>query len=129
MEYKTLAGIAYSVMHDLREHILRTLEIRSPQNFFASLNIEVGEDIFLTSTSAQDLTSGTMGVIGTVTKHQITTHRIINGNESYYEERETTMIRVQIRPRCIGRIHKVKSNQIGNVTLVDAEAVSFYEAR
>lgn len=129
MEYKTLTGISYATMHDLKEHMLRTIEIRSPQNFLASLNLDVGEDIFLTSTSTQDLTPGTMGVIGTVTQHQVATHRIVNSNDNYYEERETTMVRLQIRPRCVGRISKVKSNQIGHVTLTDAEAVSFYDAR
>ncbi len=129
MEYKTLTGISHAAMHDLREHVLRTIEIRSPQNFFASLNLDVGEDIFLTSTSSQDITAGTMGVIGKVTKHQVATHRIVNNNDSYCEERETTTIRIQIQPRCVGRIRKVNSNQIGHVTLTEAEAVSFYDAR
>ena len=129
MEYKTLTGISHAAMHDLKEHMLRTIEIRSPQNFFASLDLNLGEYIFLTSTSSQDITSGTMGVIGKITKHQVATHRLVNSNESYYEERETTIIRIQIQPRSVGRIRKVVSNQIGHVTLTEAEAVSFYDAR
>ncbi|MBP2031325.1 hypothetical protein J2755_002288 [Methanohalophilus levihalophilus] len=129
MEYKTLTSISYSAMQDLKDHMLRTIEIRSPQNFLASLDLEVGEEIFLTSTSTQDLTPGTMGIIGSVTQHQVATHRIVNSNDSYYEERETTMIRIQIRPRCVGRVRKVLSNQIGHVTVTEAEAVSFYDAR
>lgn len=129
MEYKTLTSISYSAINDLKDHMLRTLEIRSPQNFLASLNINVGDDIFLTPTSAQDLTSGTQGVIATVLQHQVATHRIVSGSESFYEERETTMIRIQLQPRYIGRIRKVVANQIGQVTVVDAEAVSFYDAR
>ncbi|MDK2892176.1 MAG: uncharacterized protein PWQ49_568 [Methanohalophilus sp.] len=129
MEYKTLTGISYAAMHDLKEHMLRTIEIRSPENFLTSLNLNVGEDIFLTSTSKQDLTPGTMGVIGTVTQHQVATHRIVNSNDSYYEESETTMIRIQIHPRCVGRVRKVKSNQMGHVTVTEAEAVPFYDAR
>jgi hypothetical protein len=129
MEYRTLTGISHSVINELRDHMLRTLEIRSPRNFLAALDIKAGEGIFLTSTSAQDLTVGTVGVLGQVVQHQIATHRIINGNDDFYEERETTIIRLQLKPRCPGRVRRVLENRIGEVTVVEAEAVSFYDAR
>ena len=129
MEYVALTGISNDVVTDLKNHRLRTIEIRSPHNFFTALNLNVGENIFLTSTSTQDLTAGTKGIIVKLMQHQVSTHRIINGTDNFYEEREMTMIRIQLQSKCVARVRKVLSNQIGQITLVDAEEMSFYDAR
>lgn len=129
MEYVALTGISHEVVTDLKNHGLRTIEIRSPHNFFTTLNLNVGENIFLTSTSTQDLTAGTKGIIVKLMQHQVSTHRIINGTDNFYEEREMTMIRIQLQSKCVARVRKVLSNQIGQITLVDAEEMSFYDAR
>ncbi len=129
MEYVALTGISDKTIQELRDHILRTLEIRSPHNFFTSLKLDVGDLIYLTTTCAQDITNGTVGVIGRVISHQVVTHRIINGTGIFYEERETMMVRIQLQPVRTARIRKVLSNHIGKVTRVDAEEISFYNAR
>jgi hypothetical protein len=129
MEYVALTGIAENVMRELRNDTLRTVEIRSPHNFFTVLKLNVGDFVFLTHTSIQDLTSGTTGVVARIMKHQISTHRTISSNETFYEERETTMARVQLDPRAWARVRKVYSNDIGEITRVEAELISCYEAR
>ncbi|MEA1984332.1 MAG: DUF473 domain-containing protein [Euryarchaeota archaeon] len=129
MEYIALTGISDKTIRELRDHILRTLEIRSPHNFFTSLKLDVGDLVYLTTTCAQDITNGTVGVIGRVISHQVVTHRIINGTDTFYEERETMMVRIQLQPLRTARIRKVLSNSIGEVTRVDAEEISFYNAR
>ncbi len=129
MEYAILTGISDNAMDDLKKHILRTIEIHTPQNFFTSLRVSVGDTILLTRTPAQDLTNGSTGVIAMVVKHQISTHRTFTGVDNFYEECETTMIRLQLQPRGTARITKVISNEIGEPTIVNAEEMCFYEAR
>ncbi|SET11581.1 hypothetical protein SAMN04488587_0017 [Methanococcoides vulcani] len=129
MEYVALTGISDSAISELKDHQLRTIEIRTPQNFFTSLNVGVGDDIFLTHTSIQDLTRGNTGIIAKVIKHQLSTHRTITGNDMFFEEHETMMIRLQLQAKGIARISKVLSNEIGKETRVVAEDMCFYEAR
>ena len=129
MECVALTGISDGVMKELRNHVLRTIEIRSPQNFFTVLGINAGDYVFLTHTSAQDVTGGTVGVLARVLKHQISTHRILQSNEMFYEEREMTMARIQLEPKHVTRISKVVCNEIGEVARVIVDKTSQYEAR
>lgn len=129
MEYVALTGISDIVLSELKDHLLRTIEIRSPQNFFTSLDINVGDNIFMTHTSAQDIMRGTPGVVAQVIKHQVSTHRTVTGTDTFYEERESMMIRIQLKSIGVARISNILSNELGKVTLVDAEQICFYEAR
>lgn len=116
-------------MSELRNHVLRTIEIRNPQNFFAALNLSAGDYVFLTPASAEDIRGGTPGIIARVTRHQIATHRMVHGTTNFYEEREMIMARLQLEAMGMARIRKVLANGIGEVTRVDAEEISCYEAR
>lgn len=129
MECVALTGISESVIKELKNHVLRTIEIRSPQNFFAALKINAGDYIFLTHTSAQDVTGGTVGILARVLKHQISTHRILQSNEMFYEECEMTMARLQLEPKYVTRIRKILCNEIGEVTRAVVDETSHYEAR
>ena len=129
MECVALTGISDSVMKELKNHVLRTIEIRSPHNFFAALRVNAGDYVFLTHTSAQDVIGGTVGVLARVLKHQISTHKILHSNEVFYEEREMTMARIQLEPKHVTRISKVVCNEIGEVARVVVDETSQYEAR
>jgi hypothetical protein len=129
MEYIALTGISERVISELRQNRLLTIEIRSPHNFLAALRMNVGDMLFLTHTSPEDLIGGSMGIITKLVRHQVTTHRVMQSNEAYYEERETTCLRLQLDPKCIARTRKVLNNTIGEVTKVDAEEIPLYNAR
>ncbi|MGM0771033.1 MAG: DUF473 domain-containing protein [Halobacteriota archaeon] len=129
MEYVALTGISDLVISELKNHQLRTVEIRAPQNFFTALNVNAGDTVFLTHTSIQDLTRGTTGMIAKVLKHQLSTHRTITGNDMFFEEHETMMIRLQLQTKGVARVSKVLSNDVGKETRVIAEDTCFYEAR
>lgn len=129
MECVALTGISDSVMKEFKNHVLRTIEIRSPHNFFAVLKVNAGDYVFLTHTSAQDVTGGTVGVIARVLKHQVSTHRMLQSNEMFYEEREMTMARIQLEPIHVTRIRKVLCNEIGEAARVIVDETSQYEAR
>jgi hypothetical protein len=129
MEYIALTGIADSLIEVLKRHHLRTLEIRSPQNFVGVLGLNAGDSVLLTSTSLQDLTDGTQGLIAKVLQKQVSVHSVISSNELYIEEREAMSARIQLECRCIARIKNVISNELGKPVRVDAREISCYEAR
>lgn len=129
MEYVALTGISETAISELKNHLLRTIEIRSPQNFFTSLDIDVGDNVFLTNTSMQDIMRGTPGVVAKVIKHQVSTHKTVTGHDTFYEEHESMMIRLQLKPVGVARINDIITHELGKVARVEAEQVCFYEAR
>ncbi|TQD24887.1 DUF473 domain-containing protein [Methanolobus vulcani] len=129
MEYIALTGISERVISELRQNKLLTIEIRSPHNFLAALRMNVGDMLFLTHTCPEDLTGGSMGIVTKLVRHQVSTHRVMQSSESFYEERETTSLRLQLDPKCIARVRRVLNNTIGEVTKVDAEEIPLYNAR
>ncbi|WP_440946686.1 DUF473 domain-containing protein [Methanosarcina sp. T3] len=129
MEYIALTGIADSVIEILKKHELRTLEIRNPQNFFGVLGLNAGDNVLLTSTSLQDLTDGTSGLIAKVIQKQVSVHSFVSSNDLYIEERESLSARIQLECRHMARVKNVISNEIGKAVRVDAREISCYEAR
>ncbi|HET8689082.1 MAG TPA: DUF473 domain-containing protein, partial [Methanosarcina sp.] len=129
MEYIALTGIADSLIEILKKRHLRTLEIRSPQNFVGVLGLNAGDSVLLTSTSLQDLTDGTPGLIAKVVQKQVSVHSIVSSNELYIEEREAMSARIQLECRCMARVRSVISNELGKPVRVDAREISCYEAR
>jgi len=129
MEYIALTGIADSLIEVLKKHHLRTLEIRSPQNFVGVLGLNVGDNVLLTSTSLQDLMDGTQGLIAKVVQKQISVHSIVSSNDFYVEEREAVSARIQLQCRCMARVRNVISSELGKPIRVDAREISCYEAR
>lgn len=129
MEYITLTGIADSLIEILKKHNLRTLEIRSPQNFVGVLGLNAGDSVLLTSTSLQDLTDGTPGLIAKVVQKQISVHSVVSSNDFYIEEREAISARIQLQCKCIARVRNVISSELGKPVRVEAREISCYEAR
>ncbi len=129
MEYIALTGIADSLIEILKKHHLRTLEIRSPQNFVGVLGLNAGDSVLLTSTSLQDLTDGTPGLVAKVVQKQVSVHSIVSSNELYVEEREAMSARIQLKCSCMARVKSVISNELGKPVRVDVREISCYEAR
>jgi hypothetical protein len=129
MEYIALTGIADSMIEVLKKHNLKTLEIRNPQNFLGVLELNAGDSVLLTSTSLQDLTDGTPGLIARVIQKQVSIHSTFTSNDIYIEERETMSARIQLECRCMARVKNVISNELGKPITVEAREVSCYEAR
>jgi hypothetical protein len=129
MEYVALTGISERVMSELKQNRLLSIEIRSPHNFLPALHLNVGDMLFLTHTSPEDLTGGSIGIVAKLLRHQVSTHRMMQSSELYYEERETTSLRLQLDPKCIARVRKVLNNTLGETTKVDAEEIPLYNAR
>jgi uncharacterized protein len=129
MIYVALAGIARHVMKELLAARVRTVEIRSPNNFMALLNTKPGDKIFLTESSAPDILLGTNGLIASVMGIHMITHRTIQSNEDYYEEREAQAARVQLQLAGVGRVRRVSSFKVGELLELEVDQVGYCDAR
>jgi hypothetical protein len=129
MIYIALTGIAKHVIKELLAARVRTIEIKSPNNFVALLHIQSGDRIFLTESSAPDIIPGTNGLIASIREVQLITHRVIQSSEDYYEEREAQAARAQLQLVGVGRVRKVTSFKLGLPLEMDVDEVKFCDAR
>jgi hypothetical protein len=129
MIYVALTGIAKHVMKELLAARVRTLEIRSPNNFFALLSVQPGDKIFLCESSTPDIVLGTNGLITGIKALEIITHRTVQSNEDYYEEREAQAARAQLQLLGFGRVRKIASFGPGTPLTLDVDEVRYCDAR
>jgi len=129
MDCIALTGISNYVMRDLANRVLLTIEIRSPQNFFAILNVDVGDPIFLSQTSRNDVSAGTTGIISRVQRRDISMHKIVQSNDLFYEERETMLARIQLVAEGIGRVRRIVRSELGGAMVVAVDKETVYAAR
>lgn len=129
MRHILLSGISNQVLSDLEHEKIKTIEIRSPHNFLSVLETDVGDMIFLTATSREDVRPGTMGVIARIREKQISMHRAIQKTPEFYEESEFQLARLQLEMRGHGRVRRAECCVLGEATVVDADEVRFFEGR
>lgn len=128
MKCVVLSGLSNNTMRDLENRMLRTIEIRSPHNFVSVLHINVGDPVFVSSTSHSDITTGTTGVIARVQQLDVIMHSVVQGNDLFYEERETQMARIQLIAGGAGRVRTVLHSELGGVMVADVEERPIYAA-
>lgn len=108
---------------------VRTVEIRSPKNFFAIYNSQPGDRLFITDVSALDVVPGTTGLITTIKALQIITHRTIQSGEYYFEESEAQAARLQLQLVGVGRVRRIASIEPGTPLTLDVDEVRYCGAR
>ncbi len=127
MRYAALTGINPSIIAEIRMGRPRTLELTSAHNIITLSEVEPNSLIFLTSTDMEDLTPGEQGILVHVLGISISMKRIVEyANPIYYEERERTSARVQIRFMCCSTIKAVETRGMGQPTVVDAVKAQQY---
>ncbi len=129
MIYIALTGLARHVIKELTAAKVRTVEIRSPNNFFALLGVQPGDRIFLTEASAPDIVPGTAGLIVAVRTIQTITHRTIQSSQDYYEEREAQAARAQLQLMGVGRVRRITNFEPGTPLMLDVDDVRYCDAR
>lgn len=129
MIYIALTGLARHVINELTTSRVRTVEIQSPNNFFALLRVSPGDRIFLTQSSAPDIVPGTGGLIASIRALQIITHRTVQSNEDYYEERESQAARVQLQLVGVGKVRKITNFEPGTPLMLDVDEMRYCDAR
>lgn len=129
MQYIVLSGISQQVLKSLEYNKIKTFEIRSPHNFLSVLETNVGDVIFLTSTSLEDVRPGTTGVIAKIREKQVSMHRMVQRTEEFYEEAEVQMARLQLEMKGHARVRRAICCAIGEAAIVDADEMRFFEGR
>lgn len=129
MRLIVLSGISHHVLRELEHEKIKTIEIRSPNNFQSILRTVVGDVIFLTATSQQDVRTGTTGLISQIREKQVSMHRVIQKTPEFYEESEFQLARLQLEMRGHGRVRRAECCVLGEATVVDADEVRFFEGR
>ncbi|MCL7413234.1 MAG: DUF473 domain-containing protein [ANME-2 cluster archaeon] len=129
MQYIALTGISSQVLKELQENKIRTIEIHSPQNFISVYNTEVGDLIFLTKSSYNDINIGTIGLLAMIKERKISMHHFVSRSQEMFEEYETFTARVQLQVKGIARVRMVGVSVIGSPFFVDADSVTYLEAK
>jgi hypothetical protein len=129
MIYVALTGMARHVIKELLAARVRTVEIRSPNNFFALLSVQPGDRIFLTDSSAPDIVPGTSGLIASIRALQTITHRTVQSSEDFFEEREAQAARAQLQLMAVGRVRRIATSRLNSPLMLDVDEVKYCDAR
>ncbi len=85
--------------------------------------------MFVSSTSPNDITAGTTGLIARLQRRDISIHRMVQSNDLFYEEREAMMARVQLVAEGSGRVQRIIQSELGSALVVDVEERPVYVAQ
>ncbi len=96
MKIPALTGLSKSVINDLVEHGVRTVEIRSMHNLSVALNLNPGDIVFVTDKSREDITPGTVGILARVKSKEVSMRRIGYYSNVHIEEVEQVSARLQL---------------------------------
>jgi hypothetical protein len=129
MQYIAITGISSQVLKELQDNRVRTIEIRSPHNFFSVHATNPGDMVFLTRSSYDDINTGTIGLLARIRGRQVSMHRILHNSDEIFEECETFAARLQLELEGIGRVRKVEETTLGKPFVVEADKVTYLEAR
>jgi hypothetical protein len=129
MHHIVLSGISHHVIKELEHEKIKTIEIRSPNNFRSVLETKVGDMIILTSRSQEDISAGTLGHIVRIREKQVSMHRVIQKTPDSYEESEFQLARLQLEMKGHARVRKIEVCKLGDAMIVDADEVMNFEGR
>ncbi len=130
MKHFALTGISKDSIDDLIRKRIRTFELRSAHNIPAALDVQVGDELFVTDTSRHDLKLGTAGVLARVRNTEISMQKVSHRIGDFYEEREIMSARVQLELRertC--RLRGIEDKGPGGPVVVETSEVCHFEGR
>ena len=116
-------------LRSLEQNKVKTIEIRSPHNFLSAIGTHVGDVIFLTTISMEDVGVGTKGYIAKILEKQVSMHRITRVTDELFEEAEVQMARLKLEMKGHARVRRSICCTMGEAIVVDADEVQFFEGR
>lgn len=120
MEVPALTSISPEILRELRRGLPRTLEVQSAHNVVTIAGIEPGGHLFMASVDPEDLSSGDRGILVDVLTIGVSMKRIVEfSHGSYFEERERTAVRLQVRFCADSTVKTVIANDTLKPTVVD----------
>ncbi len=127
-EYLTLSGMRHKVVEDLTRDHVKTMHITSPHNFFTIMRLNVGDMVFLTEESPEDIKIKTQGIVAKVRSKQVSMQRFYLVDEGSSEERETLSARLQLEKKFVAVVKVVERGDLGTPMVVEAERILSYHA-
>ncbi len=130
MKHFALTGISKDSIDDLIRKRIRTFELRSAHNIPAALDVQVGDELFVTDTSRHDLKLGTAGILARVRNKEISMQKVSHRIGDFFEEREIMSARVQLELRertC--RSTGIEDKGPGGPVVVETAEVCHFEGR
>jgi hypothetical protein len=129
MRHIVLSGISHHVIKEIEHEKIMTIEIRSPHNFRSVLETVVGDVIFITSKSQEDIRAGTLGLIVRIREKLVSMHRVIQKTPDSHEESEFQLARLQLELKGHARVRRTEVYKLGDAMVVDADEVLNFEGR
>ena len=129
MSFPALTGISPAIITELRQGRPRTVELSSAHNVITITGVKAGDHLFLTSTDCADLGPGDNGIMVLVNTVSISMKRTLEvTNALYFEEREKTAARIQVKYCGTSSVKKVESRGMGRPVLVDVVKTTCFHA-
>ncbi len=110
MKVLGLTGISKRVIDELVEHGIKTIELRSSHNVLAASRAQVGDLVFLTPHSLEDLVPGAEGVLARIMEKNVSLRRIGVFSHEEPEEREMLVARLKLSLVNICRASKYEAS-------------------
>ncbi|AGK61526.1 hypothetical protein Asulf_01549 [Archaeoglobus sulfaticallidus PM70-1] len=122
-------GISRVIIEDVIKGMVKTIELRSAHNVATALKANVGNCVFLTPTRLYDLSRGVSGLVAEVTGKEVISHSIFLSTDRFMDESEMTVVKLRLKPKCIGRILNVLNAGILDSTEAEVIEMSYYDAK
>ncbi|MBU7018390.1 MAG: DUF473 family protein [Theionarchaea archaeon] len=116
MKMPAVTGISKKVYDLLFERPLLSLEIKSADNISALLEMEKGQDIFVTPLLRDDLFAKGDGCICEIREKMIYLQKV-----KKWDEAEIVTVRIQVKPKFVGKIKSVEKKTLGAGVDVEVE--------
>lgn len=110
MKVYGLTGISRRIIDELVEHGVKTIELRSSQNVLAASRAKVGDLVFLTHHSLEDLVPGAEGVLAQILEKNVGLRRVGVFSREEPEEREMLVARLKLSLVNICRASKYEAS-------------------
>lgn len=124
MEVPALTSLSPEILRELKRGLPRTLEVQSAHNVITIAGVGPGAHIFMTSVDPEDLSPGDRGILADVLTIGVSMKRMVEfSHGSYFEERERTAVRIQVRYCAESTVKGVIAHDTLTPTLVDVVRV------
>ncbi len=120
MELPALTSLSPEILRELKRGLPRTLEVQSAHNVISIAGVGPGTQIFMTNVDSEDLSPGDRGVLADVLTIGVSMKRVVEfSHGSYFEERERTAVRIQVRYCAESTVKGIIARETLTPTLVD----------
>ncbi len=130
MNHFALTSISRNAIDDLSRKRLRTFELRSAHNIPVVLEVKIGEEIFITDASRNDLAIGTAGIVARVRDKSISMIKVPHSVGDINEEREIMLARIQVELRAhTCKVRGIEDRGPGTAITVETTEIAHKEGR